>query len=223
MNFSPSLKPLVLAMLSLCISSSAMAQDPSTAVSTQDTAGADIPAELDKVVITAGKRRERQRDVAGTVSALQGGQLEQRGAQDQEDVFKLAPGVQLNKGDPDRALPTMRGVGTVTSTSALATQQGTTGLYIEDVPFTDPWAFVGSADLAPFDLERVEVLRGPQGALYGSASLGGAVAYVLNKPNPKATEFSVLGTVNSTSSGGPGYSIYSMANLRSKAATSLLA
>lgn len=213
MRAVPRLTPICLALVAWGCSAQALAQQAATPAPSALQAQQPPPAEAQQVVISGSKRPQRQREVAGTVSALAGDQLEQVGAQDQEDVFKLTPGVQLNKGDPDRALPTLRGVGTVSSANSLAAQQATTGLYIEDVPFTDPWAFVASADLAPFDLERVEVLRGPQGALYGSASLGGAVLYVLRKPRLGVTEGSVLATVNSVSGGGLGGSLYTMGNV----------
>lgn len=174
---------------------------------------ADSVQQLDAVVVTSGKRREKQRDVAGTVSVVQGAELEKRGALDQEDVFKLTPGVQFNKQDPGRAVPSIRGIGTAPNSQLLGQQQASTGIYVEDMPFTDPFIFMSSADIAPFDLERVEVLRGPQGALYGSSSLGGAVRYVFNKPDLKASEFSLLGSVSSVAGGGLGGSLFAMGNI----------
>jgi iron complex outermembrane recepter protein len=167
---------------------------------------------LEMIVVTAGKRKENQRELAGTVSVVEGEDLERRGVQDQEDLFKLTPGVQFNKGDPERALPTIRGIGTVPSANAIGLQQATTGVYIEDVPFTDPFGFVSTADLAPFDLQRVEVLRGPQGALYGSASLGGAIRYLTNKPNLQAADFGVASSLSSIADNGVGHAVYVMGN-----------
>ena len=181
--------------------------------SPQQKSTENVVQELQPVIISSGKRLQKQRDVAGSVSALQGSALEAAGAHDQEDVFKMVPGVQLNKGDPNQSLPTIRGVGTVTNSAALSLQQSTTGVYIEDVPFTDPSAFIATADLSPFDLERVEILRGPHGALFGSASLGGAIRYLVNKPNLRSQEFSTMGSVGTVSNGGVDYSMYVMANL----------
>src|ERR1700730_11572131 len=144
----------------LCITHTALGQ-MGPAPQGSSSAGGPI-TDLQEVVVTASKRNEKERDLAGTVSVLQGADLERQGVQDQEQIFKQTPGVQFNKGDPDRALPTIRGIGTVPNANAIALQQATTGLYIEDVPFTDPFGFVGTADLAPFDLQRIEVLRGPQ-------------------------------------------------------------
>jgi outer membrane receptor protein involved in Fe transport len=165
-----------------------------------------------KEITIVGKRPQRRRDVVGAVDILEGDDLEERAARDQEDLFRLTPGVQFNKGQPHQALPTIRGIGTVANTDLLGTQQATTGFYVEDLPFSDPFGFVGNPDITLFDLQRVELLRGPQGALYGSASLGGAVNYVFNKPDLKALHSSVLMGVGSGSHGGLGGSLDLMLN-----------
>lgn len=155
-------------------------------------------AEPQKIVITATKRPEPQREVAGTVSVARGEALESIGARDIEDVLRLLPGLQVNKGDPDQSVPTVRGIGTVLGGAGFGLQQATTGVYVGDVPCTDPVAFVATCDISPFDLDRVEALRGPQGVLFGSASLGGAIRYVLARPDFKSRQFkfqSIAGTV----------------------------
>ncbi len=168
---------------------------------------------LDRVEVTSGKRRQSQSDVAGTVSAISGADIENHGSADIEDLLKLTPGVQFNKGTADGSLISIRGVGTNSNGAAQGFTQSPTGIYIEDVPFTDPFAFVSTPDLAPFDLERVEVLRGPQGALYGSSSLGGAIRYILKKPNTSLTEGSVQAGISSTADGGTGWSTAAMLNI----------
>lgn len=188
------------------------------AVAAQPTCGqpceADTSAAANRLesVTVVGKRQQRRRDVAAAVDTLEGRDLEERGARDEEDLFRLTPGVQFNKGQPNQALPSIRGIGTVGNSDLLGTQQATTGFYVEDVPFTDPFGFVGNADIAPFDLQRVELLRGPQGVLYGSASLGGAVNYVLNKPDLKGMHASLLGSMSNVSNGGSGHAVYAMLN-----------
>ncbi|WP_077035017.1 TonB-dependent receptor [Pelomonas sp. KK5] len=169
--------------------------------------------QLDRVEVTSGKRKQLQSEVAGTVTALSGAKLEQLGVQDAEDLFKLSPGVQFNKGNADGALYSIRGIGTNTVSDNVIFGQASTGIYIEDVPFTDPYVYISSPDVAPFDLERVEILRGPQGALYGSASLGGAVRYLFAKPDMKQTHFSVLTGFSSVSGGGTGNTLNAMANV----------
>jgi iron complex outermembrane receptor protein len=173
----------------------------------------DQPPDIEQVVVTSSKRAQLLSDVAGTVTALSGLKLEQLGAETAEDVFKLSPGVQFNKGNADGALYSIRGIGTNTSSDNVIFGQAPTGIYIDDIPFTDPYVFISSPDIAPFDLERVEVLRGPQGALYGSSSLGGAVRYLFNKPNLNDTEFSLMSGFSSVSGGGNGYTANAMANL----------
>ena len=206
-----SLKPLAaaLAAVGLCTSLAAVAQ--STAPETKkDDSTSDSVQSIDRIVITASKRQEKLREIAGSVSALQGADLEARGTKDHEDLFKLVPGVQFNKLEGDTSVITIRGIGTSASGNFV---QSTTGIYIEDVPFNDPYIFRTSPDVAPFDLQRVEILRGPQGVLFGSSSMGGAVRYLFNKPNLKATEFSLLSSVSSTSGGGTNHGEYAMGNL----------
>lgn len=165
------------------------------------------------VVITASKRAQKLSDLAGTVTAVSGAELEKFGSADAEDLLKLTPGVQFNKSATDGGLISIRGVGTNSNGPSQGFTQSPTGIYIEDVPFTDPFAFVSTPDLGLFDLERVEVLRGPQGALYGSSSLGGAIRYIVNKPNTHLTEGSVLVGASSTTGGGTGWTSSVMANL----------
>ncbi len=168
---------------------------------------------LPTVVITANKRRQARQDLAGTITSLSGASLEADGIKDAEGALRRAPGVQTNKGDPGQSLPTIRGIGTVSSRNGLGVQQATTGVYIEDVPFTDPISSSLVPDMAPFDLEGIDILRGPQGALYGSSSLGGALRYTTAKPNLKRTAFSALVDVGQVAGAGSNHAEYVMANL----------
>lgn len=177
------------------------------------TSGKAGTVELDRVEVTANKRTQVQGNVAGTVTVVDGAKLERLGAIDAEDVMKLTPGVQFNKGPADASLLSIRGIATNTNSGTQGFTQAPTGIYIEDVPFTDPFAFVSVPDLAPFDLWQVEVLRGPQGALYGSSSLGGAIRYLLAKPNTRQAEGSLLASYSIMTTGGTGWSTAAMANL----------
>lgn len=201
--------PLAVALAALMATSLPVAAQSAP----DDAPKASATLELPVVEITSAKRRQKQSELAGTVTALSGAKLEQLGAVDAEDVFKLAPGVQFNKGNADGALYSIRGIGTNTTSDNVIFGQAPTGIYIEDVPFTDPYVYISSPDVAPFDLERVEVLRGPQGALYGSSSLGGAVRYLFAKPDLRQTQFSLLSGVSSVAGGGNGHQVNAMANL----------
>jgi outer membrane receptor protein involved in Fe transport len=164
------------------------------------------------VVISANKRLEKQREVAGTVSVLQGSDLERRGARDQEDFLKLTPGVQLNRGDPNNSGITIRGLSSQASPESGGAQQNASGSYLEDVPLASPIGKGLVADILPFDLDRIEVLRGPQGALFGSGSLGGAVRYLLAKPDLRAFGATVQVGASSVSQGKTAASLYGMVN-----------
>jgi outer membrane receptor protein involved in Fe transport len=165
-----------------------------------------------RIVITANKRVEKQREVAGTVSVLDGSDLERRGARDQEDSLKLTPGVQFNKGDVASNTITIRGIGTSTTNEGSGAQQGPTGQYLEDVPLASANGKGIVWDPLTWDMDRVEVLRGPQGVLFGSGSLGGAVRYLFNKPNLSALEASAKGEYASVSGGDSKFSLYGMVN-----------
>jgi outer membrane receptor protein involved in Fe transport len=169
--------------------------------------------ESERVVVTANKRSEKQRDVAGTVSVISGSDLERRGARDQEDFLKLTPGVQLNRGDPNNNGITIRGLSSQASPESGGGQQNPSGRYLEDVPLASPIGKGLVADIVPFDLDRIEVLRGPQGALFGSGSLGGALRYVLAKPDMKSFSATTQVGLSRVSEGKTAPSIFGMINL----------
>ena len=178
-------------------------------------APASPPAQEDesqRIVVTANKRTEKQRDVAGTVSVISGSDLERRGARDQEDFLKLTPGVQLNRGDANNNGITIRGLSSQASPESGGAQQNPSGRYLEDVPLASPIGKGVVADILPFDLDRIEVLRGPQGALFGSGSLGGALRYVLAKPDMKSFSATAQAGVTSASQGKTAPSLYGMVN-----------
>jgi outer membrane receptor protein involved in Fe transport len=193
-------------MLSLSTAWPVMAQQaPTTPPTAED--------ELQRVVVTANKRSEKQREVAGTVSVISGNDLERRGARDQEDFLKLTPGVQLNRGDPNNNGITIRGLSSQASPESGGGQQNPSGRYLEDVPLASPIGKGLVADILPFDLDRIEVLRGPQGALFGSGSLGGALRYVLAKPDMKSFGATAQVGVSRVSQGKTAPSLYGMVNV----------
>ncbi|MCA3253351.1 MAG: TonB-dependent receptor [Pseudomonadota bacterium] len=172
-----------------------------------------------RVVVTASKRLEKQREVAGTVSVLSGADLERRGARDQEDILKLTPGVQFNKGDAGGNTITIRGLGTSTTNEGSGAQQGPTGQYLEDVPLASPIGKGTVYDPLTWDMDRVEILRGPQGVLFGSGSLGGAVRYLFNKPDLAAFGASLKGEYAKAAQGEGAFSVYGMVNAPLQAGT----
>ncbi|MGM9484551.1 TonB-dependent receptor [Roseateles sp. NT4] len=137
---------------------------------------------LDVVTVTATRRREPVRDVPLRVETLSADNMDRAGAASLSDYVGGLPGVDVkSSGGPGRNAVTMRGV------SVGEQQIATVGMYVDDVAFGSSSAFVGGAntalDLSLLDLKHIEVLRGPQGTLYGAGAMGGLLKYVTNEPD----------------------------------------
>ena len=168
------------------------------------------PVVLEEVIVTATKRPEAVRKISGSVSAVTGSQLEAIGANSFADYLTSIPGVVFNAGVPGLSPVAIRGVA---STVAIDPGQGATGYFINDVPLTDPYFSVAIPDIDTFDVDNVAVLRGPQGTLFGSASLGGAINYQAARPNLTAYQAHVQATVDGVDGGGTGGGAKVMVNL----------
>jgi iron complex outermembrane recepter protein len=143
------------------------------------------PAQLAEIVVTAQKRLQAARDVAGSLTALSGGALEEHGARSIAEFAAYVPGLSFVTSTPGLGQLTLRGI-----TTGVQQSSATVATYVDDTPFT-PAARTASGttvvpDIDPFDVQRVEVLRGPQGTLYGAASMGGLLKYVTVAPDPAA-------------------------------------
>src|SRR5436190_774999 len=148
---------------------------------TENAAKADGQDVLpEDIVVVATKRPEAVRDISGSVTVQTGEQLEKLGAESMEDYLTRTPGVVFNASTPGQGNVTIRGVSTTTGGE---NGQATTGIFINDVPLTDPAFSLGTPDIDTFDVDNVAVLRGPQGTLFGSSSLGGAVNYQATRPD----------------------------------------
>jgi iron complex outermembrane recepter protein len=151
-----------------------------------------------EIVVTAGKREQNIQDVAGAVTALGGEALAKSGAVDISDFVSQAPGLAFTRRGPSQNRLSIRGL---TSFSGTDSEFPMVGLYIDEVPISDSVA----PDAGLIDLERVEVLRGPQGTLYGEGSMGGTVRFVSAKPILSRFEGSVDGELSTTRFGGTNY------------------
>jgi iron complex outermembrane receptor protein len=170
----------------------------------------DERAELGEVIVTATKENEPARAIADSVTVLSGSQLDAMGAQSFADYLTRVPGVVFNAAAPGLSTATIRGVST---TAFLDQGQGTTGYFINDVPLTDPSFAVAIPDIDTFDVNNVAILEGPQGTLFGSASLGGAINYEAALPNLSKFEGRVQGTVAGASVGASSQSEKIMLNV----------
>ena len=151
----------------------------------KDNAAADLRdkrEQLDTVIVTATRRREPVRDVPLRVETLAAADLERQGAASLSDIIGGLPGVNVDAGGgPGRGAVTMRGVNA--GDQAIAT----VGVYVDDVAFGSTSAFVlggaSALDMSLLDLHHIELLRGPQGTLYGAGAMGGLLKYVTNEPD----------------------------------------
>ena len=172
----------------------------------------DATRPLGEIIVTASKRAQDQREVADSVTAFGDYELSRRGAQSFEDYIGCAPGVTFEQAIPGLSNVTIRGVGTTT----VGPDQGqaTTGIYLNDIPLTDPSYAVSMPDIDTFDLQRVEVLRGPQGTLFGTATLGGAVNYIINPVYLDTLDARLESSVSGTQhSANVGYTVKEALNL----------
>jgi outer membrane receptor protein involved in Fe transport len=175
----------------------AIAADPPLA--NQSDAGADKIGTVGEIVVTATRQSQTLSKVPLSVSAYTKQALDVQDVKDIQDITRLTPGLvyQTTRTTTNIAI---RGVN---STAGAAT----TGVYIDDTPIQVRVVGYGGGTAYPevFDLDRVEVLRGPQGTLFGAGSEGGTIRFIT--PSPSLTNYSAYGRaeVASTQDGDPSY------------------
>ena len=197
-------RPLVKAIavtLAVALAGPAMAQQSATQAPADDAAAAaQAITTLDNMVVTANKRAENIREVAAAITVLGGEQLENFSATQMSDYASYVPGLQLqSNGTPGQTQVSMRGIAAMSPGS-------TVGTYLDETPVGSnslyQQATLFSLDLFPYDIERIEVLRGPQGTLYGAGAMGGLLKYMTRKPDTSKTEFRVGGGISDTEGAG---------------------
>jgi outer membrane receptor protein involved in Fe transport len=158
-----------------------------------------VPTELQEVVVTAEKRPQSLQSVAASISAVGQAQIQALDAKTLTDVARAIPGLQLvNNGISD--VPAIRGI---YSTVGAAT----VGYYIDDTPVQAEPGFMGNPDLDLFDLSRIEVLRGPQGTLYGGSAMGGTIRFITPQPSLSGSSGRVHAELAATQDGNPDYDV----------------
>ena len=173
----------------------------------QDTAPTATPGpeatELDRVLVTANKRVEDIREVATAITRIGEQQLENINATQMSDYANYIPGLQLqSSGTPGRTQVSMRGIAALSPGS-------TVGTYVDEAPVGSnslyQQATLYQLDLLPYDIESIEVLRGPQGTLYGAGAMGGLIKYVMRKPDASQREFRIGGGLSFPEDGETGF------------------
>lgn len=142
---------------------------------------------IDEIIVTAQKRSESVQDVPVSVSAFAEEQLTRVHATQLQDYAAYMPGINITSGgSPGQTSITLRGIAPVGPGSVV-------GTYVDETPLGASNNYARATgfalDLMPYDIERVEVLRGPQGTLYGAGSMGGLLKYVLKEPSTDGLEF----------------------------------
>lgn len=202
-NAAMSRRPLfkaIAATLTLALAGPLMAQQSATDAPAADTAAAAVVTTLDNIVVTANKRAENIREVATSITVLGEQQLENFSSTQLTDYAGYVPGLQVqSNGTPGQSQVSMRGIAAMSSGS-------TVGTYIDETPVGSnglyQQATLFALDLFPYDIERIEVLRGPQGTLYGAGAMGGLLKYMTRKPDVTQTEFRIGGGVSDTEGAG---------------------
>jgi len=165
---------------------------------------------LDEIVVTAQKRAERLQDVPIPVTAISGATLIESNQVRLQDYFSRVPGLSVTpQGSNGAPMITIRGI----TTGALGNP--TVGIVVDDVPL-GPSGDLGLQvpDLDPNDIAQVEVLRGPQGTLYGASSIGGLIKYVTVDPTTDRFSGHIQAGVSSVYNGaGAGYNVRAAVNL----------
>jgi iron complex outermembrane recepter protein len=179
-------------------------QPPPTASATPTAPPALGTAEAERVVVTAEKREQNIQEVPASISVINDVELDNLHATQLTDYAPYIPGFQVNSlGSPGQTIISLRGIADITSGASVAT-------YIDETPMGASGIYqradVNELDLLPYDIRRVEILRGPQGTLYGANSIGGLIKYVTLDPSLTAEEFHIGGGISGVEHGDqPGW------------------
>ena len=191
-----------------------VASAPSWAQQPTPASGTSVAASgagaLQEIVVTAEKRSATIQSTPLSVTAYSGAQLLAAGISDMSEIGYETPGVSERNSGPGQTEYEMRGIASSGGASP------TVGFYLDDTPLTPPQeALLGKVVIDPslYDLNRVEILRGPQGTLYGSGSMGGTIKLVTNQPDPSAFAVSAQTLASDTKDGGLNYGVNGMVNI----------
>jgi iron complex outermembrane recepter protein len=165
---------------------------------------------LAEIVVTAQKRTETVQTTPLSITALGSQQLADSGITSAQGIAQMVPGMATASAGPGQAFYEIRGL------SADGGEAPTVGFYLDEIPVSPPLqATAGKVEIDPelYDLERVEVLRGPQGTLYGAGSMGGTIKLITTPPKLTAFEASADSILSDTKDGGLNYAEKGMVNL----------
>ncbi|HEY8121885.1 MAG TPA: TonB-dependent receptor, partial [Myxococcota bacterium] len=179
----------------------AVAQDAPAAPPAAAPAAAPADAFTEEIIVTSRKREESVQDVPFAVSAKTGDDLREAGSSNLEDIARIVPSLTVQNLGPGQSQVSIRGssAGQIVRDQPQVKEQ--VGIYLDESAVS---LSLFTPDLDLFDLNRVEVLRGPQGTLFGAGSEAGTVRYITNAPNLEEVEGALEGGINFVQDGGRG-------------------
>jgi iron complex outermembrane receptor protein len=165
---------------------------------------------IEEITVTATKREATIQDVPFSINAQTAADIQRTGATNLEELSRNVAGLTVQNLGPGQSMVAIRGVsaGQIVRDQPGVKEQ--VGVYLDESVIS---LSLFTPDFDFFDLNRVETLRGPQGTLFGSGSVGGTIRYITNKPDPEAFDASVALDVNTLTDGGTGGSIKGMVNI----------
>ncbi len=161
------------------------------------------------MIVTAARQPQLLQEVPLSITALSEKNIENQGIRSFEDYAARIAGVRLSR-DSSQSSFSIRGI---SSSAGADTTSATAGFYLDDYPLYDTWFRFSSPDVRIFDVQRIEVLRGPQGTLYGATSLSGSIRMITNKPDVDNVDAKFAGTLASTKGGAASDDINVMFNV----------
>lgn len=172
--------------------------------------GTPASMENDEIIVTALRRDTNLQDTPIAISVATGQTLERSGTTSFTELTRTAPSLRIVDSGPGQRRVLIRGI--------QSSGEPTVGVYYDEVPVSGSVSTSSDAagttpDFRLFDVERAEVLRGPQGTLFGSGSMGGTLRIIFNKPDATQIAAAVSANATSVKGGDPGMSIDSMVNL----------
>jgi iron complex outermembrane recepter protein len=173
------------------------AQDSEQVPPAKTVSGSDLV--LEEIIVTATKRRDAIIDIPQSIQAVSSDTLDRLGAASLQDVINQLPGVSGFSTGTGKSDFNIRGVA---SFSGSVIDSSTVGFYVDEIPLSNASI---TPDVTLYDLERVEVLRGPQGTLYGEGSLGGTIKLVTKRPDFDGYAAEVFSELSSTQKGGTSF------------------
>ena len=195
---------IILAFLACTALTATAAEDDS------DDAAEDEGGYIEEVIVTASKREVNLQDSSLAITAYTGEQLDSRGIREVTDIAAAIPGIDMAESVPTESILIIRSMSNNGRGyhRAEVWRQQTNSSYLDDVVL-----FPGITPMKMVDLERMEVLKGPQGTLFGKSAMAGLVRFVSNKPNPEAFSGNLTASYDTVAGGGNGNSLEGYVNV----------